>query len=203
MNVVIINYGMGNVKSIKNQLERMSYSSIISSNENDIEKADKIILPGVGHFDAGMKNILANNLFEILKYKVVDNKTPILGICLGMQLFCEKSEEGGVDGLGWLKGKVKKFRITDSKFKIPHIGWNNLNIKNNSKLLKDIKKENHFYFAHSYYLSGVKEENILAYTNYSIKFISSVKKENIYGTQFHPEKSHLSGIKILKNFLEI
>ena len=203
MNVVIINYGMGNVKSIKNQLARMSFNSIISSKENDIEKADKIILPGVGHFDAGMKNILANNLFDILTYKVVEKNTPILGICLGMQLFCDASEEGKTNGFGWLKGKVIKFQINNTKYKIPHIGWNNLNIKNNSKLLKDINEKNYFYFAHSYYLSDVKEKNILAYTSYSFEFISSVRKGNIFGTQFHPEKSHQSGIKILKNFLEI
>ena len=203
MNTVIIDYGMGNVVSIKNLLKRLSFNSIITSNIEDIKKADKIILPGVGHFETGMKNILQRNLFDTLTYKILKEKTPILGICLGMQLFFESSEESDVSGLGWLKGKSIKFQIEDSKYKVPHIGWNNLDIILEDNLLKGINKQNYFYFAHSYCLSSIDQKYILSYTHYDMKFVSIIKKDNIYGTQFHPEKSHDSGIAVLKNFMDI
>jgi len=205
MDTIIIDYDMGNVKSIQNQLKRISYNSVISSDKKEIDKADKLILPGVGHFSQGMKNIIEHDLFDTLNYVVTEKKTPILGICLGMQLFTEYSEEGQSKGFGWLDATTIRFSINNgfNQYRIPHIGWNNLHINRTSKLLEGIDENDFFYFVHSYYVKSSHKQNILAITNYSEEFISAIQKDNIYGTQFHPEKSHQSGIKILKNFMEL
>ena len=205
MDTIIIDYDMGNVKSIQNQLKRISYNSVISSDKKEIDKADKLILPGVGHFSQGMKNIIEHDLFDTLNYVVTEKKTPILGICLGMQLFTEYSEEGQSTGFGWLEATTIKLPIyNESKqYRIPHIGWNNLYINRKCNLLEGINENDYFYFVHSFYVKSSHEQNILAKTNYSEEFISAIQKDNIYGTQFHPEKSHQSGIKILKNFMEL
>ena len=142
MNTVIINYGMGNLKSIKNLLKRLSFNAVITSDIEKIKESDKIILPGVGHFETGMKNIFEKKLFDVLTYKVLEKKTPILGICLGMQLFFESSEESDLRGLGWIEGKSTKLKIKDSKYKVPHIGWNNLSIISDNKYFPSVNFPN-------------------------------------------------------------
>ncbi|MBN2101801.1 MAG: imidazole glycerol phosphate synthase subunit HisH [Candidatus Aenigmarchaeota archaeon] len=203
MKIVIIDYGVGNIKSIQNQLIKLGYNSSVSSEKTDIINADKLILPGVGHFAYGMKTLNELDLLGTLKKKVIIEKTPILGICLGMQLFTEWSEEGNVSGLGWIKGKAVKFtKDPNKRYKIPHMGWNSIKIKKQNKMIRGIKNDSLFYFVHSFYVECSEDIDILTTTKYISKFASMIQKENIYGTQFHPEKSHENGLQILKNFAE-
>lgn len=189
---------MGNLRSIVKKFEMIKVSTTVSSNPEEIKAADKLVLPGVGHFKQGMHNIEERGLLAVLKEKVVKEGTPILGVCVGMQLFAEHSEEGDCQGLGFIKGKVVRFNIED---KVPHVGWNNINIKKESSLLENIPQNTRFYFTHSYHLTDIDEGNILATTDYGYEFTSIIKQDNIYGTQFHPEKSHITGLEIYKNFV--
>jgi imidazole glycerol-phosphate synthase subunit HisH len=199
--LVIIDYGMGNLHSVLKACKRINVQAIVSSDPKEISAAKKIILPGVGHFKKGMENLESLKLIEILNKKVIQEKVPILGICLGMQLFSNHSEEGNVKGLGWIDAKTVKFS-SNNLFKIPHIGWNSLDIQKESKLLEEINKDSLFYFVHSYHVKCVNSKDVLSITNYYQNFVSSIKKKNIYGVQFHPEKSHKDGLKILKNFID-
>jgi glutamine amidotransferase len=201
--ICVIDYQMGNIGAIVNMLKKIRAEVFSSSNINEIEKADKLILPGVGAFDSGMENLKRLNLIPILEKKVIGQKTPILGICLGMQLFAEKSEEGFSEGLGWIDGEVKKFNPPADGLKIPHMGWNNINIKKQDKLFENMPIDSGFYFVHSYYFDCNDKNNVLATTNYGYDFPSIIRKENIIGVQFHPEKSHKFGMKLLKNFAEL
>lgn len=198
--IVVVDYGMGNLHSVLKALKRIGVNCIASSKIEDISKANKIILPGVGHFKKAMENLKKLNLIEILNKKVLEDKTPILGICLGMQLLGNFSEEGNVEGLKWIDAKTIKIKNTG--LKIPHMGWNSIFIKKTEKLLKGIENGKNFYFVHSYHVNCNNPQDILTTTNYGIDFASSVKKENILGVQFHPEKSHSAGLKILRNFIE-
>ena len=199
-NVVIIDYGLGNLNSVANALEFIGCNPLISNKEEDIKNADSIILPGVGAFENGMANLNELGLIDILNREVLENGKPILGICLGFQLFANESEENGIfKGLGWIDGEVTKLK--SGKLRIPHIGWNNITTKNNFNLFKEIPDDN-FYFVHSFAFQNIREENVITSTcNYGVDFVSSLKKGNIFGTQFHPEKSHASGLKVLKNFV--
>lgn len=201
--ITIIDYGMGNVGSIKNMLKKIGHDSIISSNKSEIEIASKLILPGVGRFDKAIENLINLNLSELLKEKARDG-TPLLGICLGMQLLANKSEEGMIDGLGLVPGEVKKFNLL-APFKVPHMGWNEVNYNSNSVLFKGFEQfENaRFYFVHSYYFQCTLKENNIGETIFSHTFTSVVQKGNIFGVQFHPEKSHIFGMELLKNFAGI
>ena len=190
---------MGNINSVLKALKRLGYLAISSSKKEEIDNADILILPGVGHFKRGMENLIDLDLIEILNKKVIKEKTPILGICLGMQLLTNRSEEGCVDGFGWIKGDTVKFRI-DKKFKIPHIGWNNIKIEKENPIFSE--EADQFYFAHSFHVIPKNEENILLTTDYGGKFVSGMQKENILGVQFHPEKSHESGLEIIKKFID-
>lgn len=206
--IVIVNYGLGNVASIKNMLKKIGVKSTISSDHVEIAKASKLILPGVGAFDYGMRYLNNLNLKPILDKKVLEEKVPILGICLGMQLLSEGSEEGELAGLGWIKGKCKKFSfqsIADgNKFKVPHMGWNEVKIGGESNLYHGFDKNDAaFYFVHSYHLACDDPSTVLTTTSYGYEFTSSVQKENIMGVQFHPEKSHKYGMKLLRNFVEM
>lgn len=201
--IVIVDYGMGNLRSVQKAFERIKCSASISSDVNEIIGADKIVLPGVGNFEKGIANIKEHRLFDILNQAVIINKVPILGICLGMQLMTEHSEEGNAEGFGWIKANTKKFIFEKSELKIPHMGWNNLLIKDNETLFKGLSEENFFYFVHSYFVSCKIEENVLAETSYGNKFVSAFNKGNIYGCQFHPEKSHDAGLLVLKNFANL
>lgn len=192
--IAIIDYKMGNLKSVKNALDSLGFENIITSDKNEILNADKVILPGVGAFKDAMEIIKSEGLDEVIK-EVVKSK-PLLGICLGFQLLFEKSYEfGECDGLGLLKGEIKRL---DVPLKVPHVGWNCLDINPDSKLLKGLN-QNYVYFVHSYYLDS-NEPFVSSYTEYGTKLAVSVEQGNIYGTQFHPEKSGEIGLKILKNF---
>jgi len=203
MKIVIIDYGLGNVGSIRNMLKKIGAEGTMSSNVSDIERAEKLILPGVGNFDQGMRNLEALGLVPVLEDKVIQKKTPILGICLGMQLFARKSEEGESTGLGWIDAEVVRFKFGDKErhLKIPHMGWNLVEIRQKNPLFEEMYPEPRFYFVHSYHLACRNEEEVLTQTFHGYKFVSSVKKENIYGVQFHPEKSHKFGMKLLDSFV--
>ena len=202
--IIVVDYGMGNLGTVATKVKKMDPSVLITSNPEEISQADKIILPGVGSFKAGMENLKDRNLISILDKKVVREKIPILGICLGMQLFTKKSEEGFVDGLGWIDAETIRFRFHDNRngLKIPHMGWNTITIKNHHPLLRDLGDQSRFYFVHSYHVRCENPENIVALTEYGYPFPSVISRENIIGVQFHPERSHKFGMKILKNFLE-
>jgi glutamine amidotransferase len=199
--ISIIDYGMGNLGSVKKKLDKIGVASLITSNEVEIRNSDKIVLPGVGHFSNAVNQIKTRNLWNLLNEEVLINKKPILGICLGMQLMARFSEEGNSEGFGWFDAKVIKFQISDKlRFKVPHIGWNTLIRKSKNQLLKDIPEEAEFYFVHSYHLMTEHPEDIITFTHYEFPFVSAVQKENIFGVQFHPEKSLDEGEKFLKNF---
>lgn len=197
--IVIVDYGMGNTGSIKNMIKKIGGESIVSSNCNDILAASKLVLPGVGAFDEGMKNLKDKGLIDCLFTKVINEKTPILGICLGMQLLTSSSEEGSVPGLGWINARAVKFDNTN--LKVPHMGWNIVHPQKASKLFVNDSKEERFYFVHSYFVKCTNSEDILTTTYYGSEFVSSFEKENISGVQFHPEKSHLFGMNLLKKFV--
>ena len=203
--IVIVDYGMGNLKSIQNMLKKVGAESIITSNVDDIANADKLILPGVGAFDNAVKNIENLGLRQILDKKVLQDKTPILGICLGMQLLTKNSSEGTLNGLGYIDGKTTRFSFNGEHtgLKIPHMGWNTIIKKKNSKLLNNMYSEPRFYFVHSYHIECNNDNDALFTTPYGYDFTSAVEKDNVFGVQFHPEKSHKFGMRLLKNFAEL
>jgi glutamine amidotransferase len=202
--IVIIDYGMGNLGSIQNIVKKAGYKSIISSKMDDISNADKLILPGVGNFKEAMINLTQLNLITILNKKVLVDKTPILGICLGMQLMTSFSEEGNVHGLDWIKGKTTKFTFPNyPEIKIPHMGWNEIIPSKSHTINTDFEIPSRFYFVHSYFVSCEDSNDILHQTDYHGNFTSAFHKENIFGVQFHPEKSHVFGLQLMKNFIEL
>jgi len=200
---VIIDYGMGNISSIRNMLRYLGYSSVLSCEKQEILTADKLIFPGVGNFGTAMENIKKRNLEGVLNEAVLTKKTPILGICLGMQLMMSWSEEGNCNGMGWIQGSVKKFGLDTTLYKIPHMGWDYIKPQIESRLLKDLPENPRFYFVHSYYAECEKQTESIAVTDYGGDFTSIIGRNNIYGVQFHPEKSHKFGMKILENFMKV
>jgi glutamine amidotransferase len=195
---------MGNLNSVKRAMSRLRVGSVISSDPKIIAECDKIILPGVGHFGKAMSNLKELGLLDILNEAALVKKKPILGICLGMQLLAEKSEEGDSVGLGWIDGEVVKFQVSDNlKYKVPHMGWNQIVVKKESHLMKDLPEPKEFYFVHSYHFKTADQADVLNETNYDYDFVSAVEKDNIFGVQYHPEKSHDTGAKLLKNFIEL
>ena len=201
--VTIIDYGLGNLASIKNMLKRIGVSSVISSSKEEIANAEKLILPGVGHFAKGMENLHKSGLVPVMNELVLEKKKPILGICLGMQLMTSFSEEGNVQGLGWINANTVKFNLSNSAYKIPHMGWSNIKFNLKDPLSESLENLARFYFVHSYHVRCESHFNILATTNYEITFHSAIIKDNIRGVQFHPEKSHKFGMQLLKNFSNI
>lgn len=201
--ITIIDYKTGNLGSIQNILKRIGEQSVITSDKNEISKATKIILPGVGAFDTGMRNLHSLDLIDVLNEKVIVQKTPVLGICLGMQLLSNGSEEGEISGLGWISGEAVRFNFSDSsEYKIPHMGWNFIKLTKKSRLFEDMHPDPRFYFVHSYYFKVSNPVDELTRTIYETEFTSSVEKDNVLGVQFHPEKSHKFGMKLLKNFID-
>lgn len=201
--VTIIDYGMGNLRSVKNMIRYLGYDSEITNNSSKIAKADKLILPGVGHFGSAMENIEQLELRAAMDFAILEKKVPVLGICLGMQLLTTYSEEGDCFGLNYIPGQTKKFLPEDLQGdKIPHMGWDFINIKNRIPLMQHIEKDYRFYFVHSYYVKCETESNQVATTTYGVEFDSIIGKENILGAQFHPEKSHRFGMQLMQNFLE-
>lgn len=203
--IVIIDYGMGNIGSIMNMIKKAGGESIVTSDIEIIKTAEKIILPGVGSFDNGMKNLESYGLKEILTTKALIDKVPVLGVCLGMQLLTKKSEEGVLPGLGWIDAETKRFKFSNdnTELRIPHMGWNTININGEGKLFTNMYEDASFYFVHSYHLVCNNASDIVTTTNYGYDFASSIQHENIMATQFHPEKSHKYGLKIIKNFVEL
>jgi glutamine amidotransferase len=182
----------------------MKIDSVISSVPQDIINCHKIILPGIGHFGKAMSNLKELNLQDALNEAVLVKKTPVLGICLGMQLMAKKSEEGNADGLGWFDSEVIKFDVSDKiKHKIPQIGWNQISIKKPSVLMNNIPELSEFYFLHSFYLKVNNQSDVLNETQYDFTYTSAIEKDNIFGVQYHPEKSHEAGLQLLKNFVEM
>ena len=200
--IVIVDYGMGNLRSIQNKLERLDAGVLISSSLYDIERADRLILPGVGAFDAAMANLQRLGMIPVLHKKVVVDRTPILGICLGMQLFSRFSEEGNAEGLGWLDARTVRFDFNGNGhgLKVPHMGWDAIAVKKPSHIMEGIGADASFYFVHSYHVRCNDPGDVLATTSYGIEFASAVQRDNITGVQFHPEKSHHYGVRLLENF---
>jgi imidazole glycerol-phosphate synthase subunit HisH len=201
--ITIIDYGCGNLGSIQNMIKKIGGQSIISSDKDAIANAQKLILPGVGSFDTGISNLHERGLWDILNKKVQVEKTPILGICLGMQLMTKGSEEGKLPGLGWIDAKTIRFNLSNMPVKrtIPNMGWNYISVQKQSILFKDMYEHPKFYFVHSYYVMCNNAEDKLATADYGINYDCAFEKGNIYGVQFHPEKSHKYGMKLLQNFL--
>ena len=198
----IIDYGLGNLGSIYNMLDVIGEDSIITDNPKKLHECDRLILPGVGAFDAGMKNLEKKDLINCLKKEVSEGKS-ILGICLGMQLLGRKSEEGSSLGLGFIPFDTVKFSFDKTlKLKIPHMGWDIVTFTQENKLLSEIDGRQRYYFVHSYHAKCDSEKNVLMKCEYGYEFAASVVNENVYGVQFHPEKSHDFGMRLLKNFVE-
>lgn len=201
--IAIVDYGVGNLGSISNMLKKLSAGEVtMATTSEDIKRADKYILPGVGAFDTGMKLLNASGLRNELDVQVLSNKKPILGICLGMQMLGDVSDEGEEQGLGYIEFSSHKFTFNDRKLRIPHMGWDYVNVKRDNLLTVNKKDNLRFYFVHSYYAVCKNEENIMFTCDYGVEFVAGVYKENVYGVQFHPEKSHSYGLWLMKNFVE-
>ena len=208
MNITIVDYKSGNISSVINSFNQVAKNKVkieVTSDINKIKSSDKVVLPGQGSFKScvdGLNNI--NGLIEALNEFAINNKKPLLGICVGLQMFADIGyEETETKGLGWISGKVSKIDNQNGKYKLPHIGWNQINIVNKSKIFKDIENNSHMYFVHSYEFIPNEKNVILATTDYSSNIVCAVEKENIFGTQFHPEKSDKMGLKIIDNFISL
>ena len=200
----IISYGLGNIKAIQNVYQKLSHPIKIIESKADLSGVNKLILPGVGAFDYAMERFNNSGLKTEIFKLVFEDKIPILGICVGAQMLCSSSDEGRLPGLNWIDASVKKFqRDENSKIQLPHMGWNRVKSVNNSKLFDGLEDDAMFYFLHSYYIGCRKINQVIATSEYPNRFVASVNNNNIYGVQFHPEKSHQFGIKLLDNFYKI
>lgn len=202
--VVVIDYGMGNLGSVANIIKKVGHKCIVSSDIEVIRSATKLILPGVGSFDNGMENLNNSGISQLITEKVKEEQTPVLGVCLGAQLMLDSSEEGKLQGLGWIKGSVIKFRFAEKGIneRIPHMGWNQVTIKKENPVFKNMYEEPKFYFVHTYHFILSDNSDALTTTEYGYEFVSGFSRGNITGLQFHPEKSHKYGMLVYKNFLE-
>ena len=197
--ITIIDYGIGNTHSVQNALSYLGYKPSISSDEKKIKSSDVLILPGVGAFDEAMKNLKDRKLDIILNEEVLDKKKPILGVCVGMQMLATFSEENGVhDGLNWIEGKVRKLDLP-MQYAVPHVGWNNVSFVMKEPMFSRNPDDSNFYFDHSYYFE-CDDKYVAAYCDYGIKVTAAVQSNNIFGVQFHPEKSQTSGLKLFRSF---
>jgi len=208
MDVTIVDYNSGNISSVINSFKEVAKDKVnieVTSDLNKIKSSDKVVLPGQGSFKSCVNALNSiNGLVEILNDFAINNKKPLLGICVGLQMFADIGyEETETKGLGWISGKVSKIDSKDGKYKLPHIGWNEINVVKNSKIFKDIENKSHMYFVHSYELIPEDKNVITATTDYSSNIVCSVEKENIFGTQFHPEKSDKLGLQIINNFINL
>jgi len=219
--ISIIDYGAGNIGSILNMFRKLGGEAKLVSTPQEILSSSKLILPGVGHFDHGMNTLIKSGIIPALNKAVLENNTPILGICLGAQLMTKSSEEGKIPGLGWFNAHVKSFKTeltsinekiargneTNSKqmnrFRVPHMGWNQVEFINACTLTEGLSDEARFYFVHSYYIKAEQDHEVILKTNYGFTFDSGLHRQNIYAVQFHPEKSHKFGLRLFKNFMKI
>jgi glutamine amidotransferase len=202
--IVIVDYGIGNLASVLNMFKKIGTKEVVvSGNKETIANASKLLLPGVGAFDAGMSNLEKSGLIPLLNKKALEEKIPVLGICLGMQLLTKRSDEGLKPGLGWIDGETVKFNFNpELKLKVPHIGWNYIKVQKQNPLI-DLESKNRFYFVHSYYVKCHDKNQSIATSNFGSDFTCMVNKENIFGVQFHPEKSLKFGMKLLENFSKL
>lgn len=202
--VAIVDYGMSNVDSVRRAVEECGGRPIVTSSANDLERASYIILPGVGSFPKAMKNLKERGLVEPLTEQVMTKQIPFLGVCLGMQLLATQGfEVESADGLGFIPGEVRRLEPSDSASRIPHVGWNTVSIVRENPLFRGIEPGSDFYFVHSYHLLCADESDVVARTPYCGEFVSAVMRQNIFGTQFHPEKSQKKGFQVLRNFLSM
>lgn len=203
--ITIIDYGSGNIRAIGNIYDRLKIKYKIAKIPEDVIGAEKLFLPGVGAFDETISMLDKTGFREVLDTEVLINKVPIIGICVGMQILAESSEEGSLNGLGYIKGKVKKLdaSLLHQKPKLPHMGWNSVKICRTNKLLENIDAHFGFYFLHTYYFECENSDDTLTTTHYGKAFASSINHDNVYGIQFHPEKSHQNGITLLHNFAKL
>lgn len=200
--VAVVDYGMGNIGSISKMLRHVGAEPIVSADPQQLRAADKLILPGVGHFDRAMANLHAAGLVDELKELVQTRGTPILGICLGMQLMCRSSEEGTQPGLGFVEARVRRFDFPgDRRLKVPHMGWRDLQLAKPSEIFDGLDDASRFYFVHSYFVDCSEERDVLARATYGHPFVAAFERDNVRGVQFHPEKSHRFGIRLLQNFV--
>jgi len=200
--VTIIDYGMGNIGSLENMVERVGGKVAVARTKEEVMGAAKLILPGVGAFDNGMKRLDELGISDALARKVTFEGTPMLAICLGMQLLTKGSEEGSLPGLGLIDAKTVMFRLSDPALRVPHMGWNEVLVKKESPLFSEMPPEPSFYFVHSYYVVCENASDVLTTTKYGVDFVSSIQRGNIFATQFHPEKSHKFGKRLVQNFVE-
>lgn len=203
--VSIIDYGVGNVASVINMIKYLGGNAQVISNPKNLDLTTKLIFPGVGAFDHAIESLQKNCWFDALNLAVLEKNVPILGICLGMQLMCKSSEEGRLPGLGWIDAQVKRFDLVGSQpqLKVPHMGWNYVEVINPNPLILDETNNHRFYFVHSYYVDCAQEQDIILKANYGIDFVAGFASKNIYGVQFHPEKSHRFGKDLIKHFLDV
>lgn len=201
----IVNYGSGNIQAIVNIYNQLNIETKVITDPAELSKVDKLILPGVGAFDETMQQLINSGLKDELDIQVLQQKKPILGICVGMQIMADSSEEGSLNGLGWIKGKVKKFDTNwfEHKPYLPHMGWNTILPKTEHAIFSGLDPDQGFYFVHSYFFECSNDSDILARTDYGVDFSSAVCSQHIFGMQFHPEKSHSNGIKLLENFAKL
>lgn len=202
--ITIVDYGTSNLGSMQNMLKRIGAQSTIASAPERVMSATKLIIPGVGAFDAGMRKLVDSGLIDALNEKALEEKIPVLGVCLGMQLMSEGSEEGGLPGLGWLEGRAVRFdQKADPGLRVPHMGWNFVMPKKTSRLVEETDAEARYYFAHSYFVQPRNPDDVLLEAQYGAqRFTAAFQRGNIMGAQFHPEKSHRYGIAFLRNFVE-
>ena len=201
--IIILDLGVGNLNSVKNMIRKAGYNSILSKDINEVKKADKYILPGVGKFDFFVKKLLNEKFFSEFEQGVLYEGKPLLGICLGMQLLTKGSEEGDMPGLGWVDAEVTKIQSLSDEMRVPHMGWSSVSFNPKKSLSEGLLNKNKFYFAHSYIVSLKNNDDLLGETNYGTNFASAFAKKNIYGVQFHPEKSHKYGLSFLQNFCKL
>ncbi len=203
--ITIVNYGLGNIHAIANIYKRLNIPATIAASADELAEAEKIILPGVGAFDWAMTRLNESGMRNVLDELVLGKGKPVLGICVGMQMMARKSDEGVLDGLGWIDGEVKKFdeSLFTQKTHLPHMGWNDVLPRSDDGLFRGLGSGARFYFLHSFYFVPKNQDHVLAVTDYNGPYASSVRSGNVYGVQFHPEKSHQWGIQLLKNFAEI
>lgn len=202
--IAIIDYGLGNIRAFYTVFEHLKVKVKIASTPADLNDATKLILPGVGAFDYAMQKLNESRMRELVEEKVLINKLPVLGICVGMQMLAHSSDEGELPGLGWVDGRVRKFDPSESPIiQLPHMGWNTILPQHDSPLLKGIAPESRYYFLHSYYFENYQTADRIAETTYGLPYCSAVQHENIFGVQFHPEKSHANGVQLLHNFAKL